>query len=119
MPSSRRVALRILGATPLAACGATEATKGTADAVAEGGGADASSDAPTCAGAYQGGVDDFPGSTWRIVGVGAERIVLTRDDEGLYAYSALCTHGDCAIALTDAFGHARCPCHGAEFDGIG
>ncbi len=79
---------------------------------------DVSADAPSCPGVYQGSVDDFSGS-WSLVGVGDARMFIVRDDNGLYAYSAICTHESCALIVADAFGRASCPCHGAEFDGNG
>jgi Rieske Fe-S protein len=122
MTVPRRVALRVLTAAPLAACaGKSEAPSSTGvdGGVSDGGGADASGDGPACPGRYEGGVDDFLGGTFVIVGVGADRAIVTRDDDGLYAFSAICTHADCAIELVDALGHSRCPCHGAEFDPLG
>ena len=40
---------------------------------------------------------------------------LYRDDEGLYAISAICTHLGCIIAIQEGGGYF-CPCHGSRFD---
>ena len=122
----RRRVLRVLSAAPAiamgasGACGQTEHANPTAYAEADADASDgARDDAPTCPGIYYGSVEDFPGSTWRLVGVGDDRVIVSRDDSGLYAYSATCTHEKCFIELQDAFGQTRCPCHGATFDGNG
>ena len=118
---ARRRLLQVLSTAPLVACSSTGADR-TGDAGETGADAspiDASSETATCAGIYYGSVEDFPGSTWRIVGVGDDRVVVSRDDSGLYAYSAICTHAECVLELQDAFGAARGPCHAATFDGNG
>jgi Rieske Fe-S protein len=44
-------------------------------------------------------------------------VVLARDDRGLYAYTAVCTHQRC-IVVVDNEG-TRCPCHDSAFDADG
>jgi cytochrome b6-f complex iron-sulfur subunit len=45
------------------------------------------------------------------------RVYLVRDEAGLYALSALCTHLGCTInAAPQQF---NCPCHGSQFDRAG
>jgi Rieske Fe-S protein len=130
---ARRRLLHVLSTAPLLACSssAAEAPNDAATDAAPSGetGADASpvdsspvdasTEAATCPGIYYGSVEDFRGSTWRFVGVGDDRVIVARDDSGLYAYSATCTHEKCFVELQDAFGNTRCPCHGATFDGDG
>ena len=41
-------------------------------------------------------------------------VVLARDDRGLFAYTAVCTHQRC-IVVVDKEG-TRCPCHDSAFD---
>lgn len=42
---------------------------------------------------------------------------LFRDDQGLYAISAVCTHLGCVVNYTvDQF---ECPCHGSQFNAAG
>lgn len=109
----------MLAAAPLAVgCGSSRANVDAGATPATDSGADGP-EAPGCRGDYQGSVEDYPNDSWHVVGNGAGRVVVARDDTGLYAYSARCTHGDCDVALVDAFGRTRCPCHGAEFDGNG
>ena len=129
MQIRRRRLLLVLGATPLLACrdgeGALVVDAGKADARdsgesgAEPSSDDASGDAATCAGVYYGSVEDFPGSSWRLSGVGDDRVIVSRDDSGLFASSAICTHEKCFVELQDGFGRTRCPCHGATYDGNG
>jgi Rieske Fe-S protein len=41
-------------------------------------------------------------------------VVLARDDRGLYAYTAVCTHQRCIVVVDNA--GTRCPCHDSTFD---
>jgi Rieske Fe-S protein len=45
------------------------------------------------------------------------RAFIGRDERGLYAVLAACTHLGCPVALRDA--GFECPCHGSRFDGSG
>jgi Rieske Fe-S protein len=50
-----------------------------------------------------------------------EALILGRDDGGLYAMSAACTHAGCPVSVTGAIGHEQlsCGCHGSLFDANG
>lgn len=43
-----------------------------------------------------------------------ERLVLMRDDSGLYALSLICSHLGCTVTVSAA--GLACPCHGSTFD---
>lgn len=42
--------------------------------------------------------------------------ILFRTNNGVFAYSAVCTHQGCTVAFKSAKKTLYCPCHGAEFD---
>ncbi|MBK6534342.1 MAG: Rieske (2Fe-2S) protein [Deltaproteobacteria bacterium] len=44
-------------------------------------------------------------------------VVLARDDRGLYAYTAMCTHQRCVVVVDND--GTRCPCHDSVFDADG
>jgi len=46
--------------------------------------------------------------------VAAARAYIGRDDGGLYAIDAVCTHLGCLVQQEDGEGFA-CPCHGSRF----
>jgi thiosulfate dehydrogenase [quinone] large subunit len=45
--------------------------------------------------------------------------VLFRTKNGVFAYSAVCTHQGCTVAYQSSKKTLYCPCHGAEFDPFG
>jgi Rieske Fe-S protein len=47
--------------------------------------------------------------------LGKDDVVLTRDDSGVHAFSATCTHQGCTVTQVSD-GRIRCPCHGSQFD---
>ncbi|MDH3592146.1 MAG: Rieske (2Fe-2S) protein [Planctomycetota bacterium] len=40
---------------------------------------------------------------------------LVRDDAGVKAFSAVCTHAGCKVRFKDKEGEFHCPCHGGKF----
>ena len=42
--------------------------------------------------------------------------VLFRTNNGIFAYSAVCTHQGCTVSYKSSNKTLHCPCHGAEFD---
>ncbi|MEN9687530.1 MAG: hypothetical protein RL381_542 [Actinomycetota bacterium] len=42
--------------------------------------------------------------------------VLFRTKNGVFAYSAICTHEGCTVSYNSSSKSLKCPCHGAEFD---
>src|SRR5262245_1354652 len=63
-----------------------------------------------------GAVTEFPLGTWRLV---SGPVVVGHDANGLFAYTAICTHAGCTIGAPNASGASTCPCHGSGYDGNG
>lgn len=62
-------------------------------------------------------VGDLPPGEARIVGDGAGRKGVYRDDRGgLHAVSVRCTHLGCLLRFNSAERSWDCPCHGSRFD---
>jgi cytochrome b6-f complex iron-sulfur subunit len=51
----------------------------------------------------------------------ANKLVLGRDANGIYAMSAICTHAGCAVSVVNSGGQPslNCPCHGSNFSANG
>lgn len=66
-----------------------------------------------------GDVANFPSGSWTLSGTTRDPFVVAQDSNGVFAYSAICTHEGCEIGKPDSTGKTTCPCHGAQFDGNG
>ncbi len=63
-----------------------------------------------------GRAEDYaPGA---LVYVAEAQVYVGRDERGLYAIDAVCTHLGCLVEPADGGGFF-CPCHGSHFDGEG
>jgi len=62
-----------------------------------------------------GQVEDLPVGSERLFP--KENVFVFRDEEGIYAMSAVCTHLGCTVSRTGE-GFA-CPCHGSRFGSAG
>jgi Rieske Fe-S protein len=64
-------------------------------------------------------VADVPVGTLRVIG--SQGVVLGRDDRGLYAMSAVCTHAGCLVSVVGGNGAESlyCGCHASAFDSNG
>ena len=45
-----------------------------------------------------------------------ENVFIDRDEKGLFALSAICTHLGCSVLWVESENGFHCPCHGAQFD---
>lgn len=59
--------------------------------------------------------DDYPVGTVSTKWVKEQRVWIARDDEGIYAILAICTHLGCTPRWLDAENKFKCPCHGSGF----
>jgi Rieske Fe-S protein len=51
-----------------------------------------------------------------LVALRDDRVVLGRDDQGVYAMSILCTHQSCRVNVKAPGGSLECKCHQSLFD---
>lgn len=45
-----------------------------------------------------------------------EKVFIDRDEKGLFAMSAICTHLGCRVLWVESENGFHCPCHGATFN---
>jgi nitrite reductase/ring-hydroxylating ferredoxin subunit len=56
------------------------------------------------------------GQTHNFVSKAGTPAVLFRSKNGIFAYSAVCTHAGCTVQYNTASRNLQCGCHGAVFD---
>jgi Rieske Fe-S protein len=61
-------------------------------------------------------IEEVQLNTARLIDASSTRIFLCRDDRGIYAVDAACTHLGCDVKFVDPTSGFRCDCHGATFD---
>jgi len=59
--------------------------------------------------------DDYPVGSVSTKWVKEQRVWIVRDDAGIYAIFAQCTHLGCTPRWLDAENKFKCPCHGSGF----
>lgn len=59
--------------------------------------------------------DDYPVGAVSTKWVKEKRVWVVRNEEGIYAIFAQCTHLGCTPRWLDAEGKFKCPCHGSGF----
>ena len=62
-----------------------------------------------------GRLEDYPIGSEKIFE--ERKVIVFRDQEGLYAMSLICTHLGCTVSKQ--VGQFDCPCHGSKFDAMG
>lgn len=58
--------------------------------------------------------DTYP--VGNVYSVEEQKSFVMRDEEGVFAMSAVCTHLGCTVKYMDAQREFHCPCHGSVFD---
>jgi cytochrome b6-f complex iron-sulfur subunit len=61
---------------------------------------------------------DIPLGGGKVVALGNKPAIVTNTDQGLRAYSAICTHLGCVVAYNDLAGVIQCPCHDGRFNPV-
>lgn len=59
---------------------------------------------------------DIPPGKGKVVAMGSKPVIVVNTDQGVKAYSAICTHLGCIVAYDDQNGAITCPCHGGKFN---
>lgn len=62
-----------------------------------------------------GTVADLPPGRGKVVAMGSKPAIVVSTDQGIRAYSAICTHLGCIVAFDDLSGTIVCPCHDGRF----
>jgi len=60
--------------------------------------------------------DELPVNTSKTVGFGRYPAIVVNTDQGLRAYSAVCTHFACIVKWDAALNQLVCPCHEGYFN---
>lgn len=59
---------------------------------------------------------DIPPGQGKVVPVGSKPAIVVNTEQGLRAYSAICTHLGCIVTYDDLSGTILCPCHDGRFN---
>lgn len=65
-----------------------------------------------------GTTTDIPIGQGKIVAVGNKPVIVTNTDQGVNAFSAICTHLGCIVVWDDSRKIILCPCHDGQFNPI-
>jgi cytochrome b6-f complex iron-sulfur subunit len=63
-----------------------------------------------------GTTEDIPAGAGKVVALGSKPAIVVNTDQGVKAYSAICTHLGCVVAWNDMIGLIQCPCHDGHFN---
>jgi Rieske Fe-S protein len=63
-----------------------------------------------------GTTDDIAAGQGTVVAMGNKPVIVVNTDQGVKAYSAICTHLGCIVAYDATLGHIVCPCHDGHFN---
>jgi cytochrome b6-f complex iron-sulfur subunit len=59
---------------------------------------------------------DIPPGGGKVVAMGSKPAIVVNTEQGVKAYSAICTHLGCVVAFNDLVGAIQCPCHDGRFN---
>ena len=59
---------------------------------------------------------DIPPGTGKVVAMGSKPVIVVNTDQGVKAFSAICTHLGCIVAYDDQNSVIACPCHAGKFN---
>ncbi len=63
-----------------------------------------------------GTLTDIPLGKGKVVAMGSKPTIVLNTDQGVKAFSAICTHLGCIVGFDDASGVIVCPCHDGRFN---
>ena len=59
---------------------------------------------------------DIPAGSGKVVAMGSKPAIVVNTEQGVKAFSAICTHLGCVVAFNDMVGAIQCPCHDGRFN---
>ncbi len=62
-----------------------------------------------------GTIADIPLGKGKVVAMGSKPAIVVNTEQGIRAYSAICTHLGCIVAFDDLSSTIACPCHDGRF----
>lgn len=65
-----------------------------------------------------GTTDDIPIGQGKVVAMGNKPVIVVNSDQGVRAFSAICTHLGCIVAFDSTLGQIVCPCHDGHFNAV-
>jgi cytochrome b6-f complex iron-sulfur subunit len=63
-----------------------------------------------------GMVDDIPLGQAKVVPMGSKPTIVVNTEQGVTAFSAICTHLGCIVAFDSGNGTIVCPCHDGRYN---
>ena len=65
-----------------------------------------------------GNTDDIPIGQGEVVSVGNKPVIITNTEQGVKAFSAICTHLGCIVMWDQPRNIIWCPCHDGQFSPV-
>ncbi len=65
-----------------------------------------------------GTTEDIPLSQGKVVSMGSKAVIVSHTDQGVKAFSAVCTHLGCICSWDEARQLILCPCHDGQFNAV-
>lgn len=61
---------------------------------------------------------DVPPGEGKVVALSGKPVIVVDTDQGVHAFSAICTHLGCVVTWDDLAGTIECPCHDGRYNPV-